>query len=148
MEFLRRVNDRIPSIFTDIIRNYGFNYMRLDSTVSALYKSEYAFIFSVDRDYVDLNYIRKEDNKIIKYWIQGFVIIRLGDEPVDKLVGDDLETKLTNYLFVYEKSLKTKCESILLGEMDWVSEFKKTPMCVIRELNMKEYNKYKDVLSV
>ncbi|MBE5925496.1 MAG: hypothetical protein E7270_00675 [Lachnospiraceae bacterium] len=148
MEFLVRVNNMVPVIFDEIIRQYNFNFMRVDSTVSILYKNNYAFVLSVDRDYVDLNFMKKEDDKIIKYWIQGFVIKKLDeDDRCNTQETKNLENKLIDYLLIYEKSLKTKCRSILMGQMDWVEDYRKDFMCVIRELNAKEYDKYGKFLS-
>lgn len=143
MEFLVRVNNMVPVIFDEIIRKYNFKFNRIDSTASILYKNNYAFVLAADRDYVDLNFLRKEDDKIIKYWIQGFVIKKLDeDDRSDNQEAKNLEDRLIDYLVTYEKSLKTKCESILMGQMDWVEDYKKDFMCVIRELNFKEYEKY------
>ena len=143
MELFGRINDRIPIIFEDIIRRYGFNFEKITSSSSIMYKADYGFVMSIDRDYVDINFLRKEGNIIMTYWIQGFLIQKLDDNERSRNEEErTLETYLLGYLFTYEKSLQTKCKSILMGQMDWVDDLKKTPICDIRELNAKEYEKY------
>ncbi|MBE5927101.1 MAG: hypothetical protein E7270_09090 [Lachnospiraceae bacterium] len=146
MEFLVRVNDMIPVIFEEVIRKYGFKFKRIKSIESVLYKDDYALTMSVNMDYVDINFLKKEENKIVKYCIQTFVMQSLDEnDKSNKREGSDIETKLINYLRIYEKGLQTKWENILMGKMDWVENYKKSFMCIIRELNPKEYSKYKDI---
>lgn len=64
-----------------------------------------------------------------------------------QLEGDDIKTKLMNYILIYEKVLRTKWQNILIGQMDWVDACKKATMCVIRELNAKEYDRYKGIFA-
>ena len=46
---------------------------------------------------------------------------------------------------IYENVLRTRWESILLGKLDWVEEYKKSKMPSIREFCENEYVKYKDI---
>lgn len=149
MEFLYRINDMIPEIFEEIIRTYNFKYIRKDSLHSVLAKDNYAIILSVDRDYVDINYLKREGTGIIKYWIHPFLMENLDEE--DRSVrreGKDLNTKLINYILLYEKVLRTKWQNILTGKMDWVDDCRKATMCVIRELSGVEYDRCKDVFEM
>ena len=50
MELFGRINDRIPIIFEDIIRRYGFNFEKITSSSSIMYKADYGFVMSIDRD--------------------------------------------------------------------------------------------------
>ena len=148
MDFLYKVNDNVPEIFAGIIRTYNFKFMRIDTLHSALVKDNYAIILSVSRDYVDINFLNREVGKIVKYWIHPFLMENLDDEDRSvQLEGDDIKTKLMNYILIYEKVLRTKWQNILIGQMDWVDACKKAKMCVIRELNAKEYDRYKGIFA-
>lgn len=74
MNFLYDINDMIPKIFEDIINEYGFRYVRIGGLCSVLAKENYAISMSVDRDYVDINFLNREGDKIIKYWIHPFLM--------------------------------------------------------------------------
>ena len=62
--------------------------------------------------------------------------------------GKDLNTKLINYILLYEKVLRTKWQNILTGKMDWVDDCRKATMCVIRELSGVEYDRCKGVFEM
>ena len=146
MEFLARINNMIPDIFEEIIKKYEFKYKRISTLESVLYKEDYAFIMSVDRSHVDIVFLKKEENIIVKYCIQTFVMKSFDvEDRSNQRVGKDVETNLINYLLIYEKGLQTKWTNMLIGQMDWVEEYKKSSMCVISELNPKEYSIYKDI---
>lgn len=149
MEYLKIINDEIPIIFKDIMNEYNFKYKRLSTLVSTLYRDDYAITMMVEREYIDIIFIKKEGDIINKYWIQPFILQNLTDEHrSNKREGDDWKTKLTNYLLIYEKVLRTKWESMLMGKMDWVDEYKKSRMPVIRELYPSEYVEYKGILTI
>ena len=146
MEYLSKINDVIPEIFSDIIKKYDFKYKRFSSLISILYRDNYVITMMVEREYIDIYFIKKEGDIINKYWIQPFILQNLTDENrSNKREGDDWETKLINYLLIYENVLRTRWESILLGKLDWVEEYKKSKMPSIREFYPKEYVEYKDV---
>ena len=145
MEYLKKINDLIPEIFKDIIQKYNFKCKQHSSLKTVLYKDNYIITMLVEREYVDLYFIKEEGDIINKYWIQPFVLQNLTEEDKSNTrEGDDWETRLINYLVIYEKVLRTKWESILLGKMDWVEEYKKSKMPSIREFCEKEYVTYKD----
>lgn len=147
MEFLYRINDMIPEIFSEIIRTYNFKYMRIDGLHSVLAKDNYAISMSVNKDYVDIYFFHREEAIIVKYWLQPFLMENLDDD--DRSVardGDDIETSIINYLLIYEKVLRTKWQNILMGQKDWVEKYDdKSYMRLIREFNAKEYDRYKSV---
>ena len=149
MEYLKIINDEIPIIFKDIMNEYNFKYKRLSTLVSTLYRDDYAITMMVEKEYIDIIFIKKEGDIINKYWIQPFILQNLTDEHrSNKREGDDWKTKLINYLLIYENVLRTKWESMLMGKMDWVDEYKKSRMPVIRELYPSEYVEYKGILTI
>lgn len=146
MEFIRRANDEIPIIFEDIINQYNFNIKKTLSGETVIYKDDYGIVFNGDRDYVNIYFLKKEGDKIFSYWIQPFMMDKLTDEDrSNEREGNDNYTTLINYLLIYEKVLRTKRENILMGQMDWVEDFKKSSMWSIRELYPKEYSRFKDL---
>lgn len=148
MEFLRKANDEVLGIFEEIIRQYNFNYKRITSTQSAIYKDDFAIILTPERGYSNIEYLKKEGDKIFCYWIQPFMCENLTDEDrSNKRADDDLHTKIVNYLIIYEKVLRTKRESMLLGKMDWVDDFKKSKMWSIREIYPNQYSKYGELFA-
>lgn len=150
MEFLSEVNDTIPEIFGDIIKTYDFKVERISSTATLLYKEDYALYLASDRDYVDILFLKKEENRIMNYWLQPFLMENLTDEDKSNTKKeDDLVTKLINYILIYEKVLRTKRKNILLGKMDWVEEYnQKTSMRSIRELYPSQYEKFRKVFYI
>lgn len=146
MEYLSKINDIIPQIFNDIIKKYDFKYKRFSSSTSILYRDNYVITMMVEREYIDIYFIKEEGDIINKYWIQPFILQDLTDEDrSNKREGDDWETKLINYLLIYEKVLRTKWESMLLGKMDWVEVYNKSKMPAVHELYPKEYAEYKEI---
>ena len=146
MEYLSKINDVIPEIFSAIIKKYDFKYKRFSTLISILYRDNYVITMMVEREYIDIYFIKKEGDIINKYWIQPFILQNLTDENrCNQREGDDWETKLINHLLIYENVLRTRWESILLGKMDWVEEYKKSKMPSIREFCENEYVKYKDI---
>lgn len=150
MEYLHKVNNEIPKIFKKIVKKYKLKHMRINGLNSAFVKDNYAIIMSVDRDYVDINFLYRDGTKIIKYWLQPFLIENLDDEDRSvQRVEKDFNTKLINYILLYEKTLSSKWQSILMGQMDWVERYnEKTYMRAIRELNEEEYNNYKGIFGL
>lgn len=119
--------------------------MCIEGLNSALVKDNYAIVLSVDRDYVDINFLYKEGTRIINYWIHPFLMENLDDE--DRSVCREkynVEDKLINYLLIYENVLSKKWQNILMGQMDWVEDYnKKCSMRSVRELEGTLYDKYK-----
>ena len=150
MEFLREVNDTIPGIFGDIIKTYDFKVERITSSATLLYKDDYALYLASDRDYVDIWYVKKEETKILKYWLHPFLLENSTDEDRSNTKREDgLVTKLINYILIYEKILRTKRKNILMGQMDWVEEYnQKSSMRSIRELYPNEYEKFRKVFYI
>ena len=150
MEFLSKVNDTISEIFGEIIKTYDFKVERISSSATLLYKEDYALYLASDRDYVDILFLKKEENRIMNYWLQPFLMENLTDEDKSNTKKeDDLVTKLINYILIYEKVLRTKRTNILLGKMDWVEEYnQKTSMRSIRELYPSQYEKFRKVFYI
>ena len=150
MEFLSKVNDAIPEIFGEIIKTYDFKVERISSSATLLYKEGYALYLASDRDYVNISFLKKEENKIMNYWLHPFLMENLTDEDRSNTKKeDDLVTKLINYILIYEKVLRTKRKNILLGQMDWVEEYnQKTSMRSIRELYPSQYEKFRKVFYI
>ena len=150
MEFLSKVNDTIPEIFGEIIKTYDFKVQRITSSATLLYKEDYALYLASDRDYVNISFLKKEENKIMNYWLHPFLMENLTDEDRSNTKKeDDLVTKLINYILIYEKVLRTKRKNILLGQMDWVEEYNQTTsMRSIRELYPSQYEKFRKVFYI
>ena len=99
MEFLSEVNDTIPEIFGDIIKTYDFKVERISSTATLLYKEDYALYLASDRDYVDILFLKKEENRIMNYWLQPFLMENLTDEDKSNTKKEyNLLTSLLNHL--------------------------------------------------
>lgn len=148
MQFLYKINDMIPEIFDEIRRTYNFKYLRIDGLHSVFVKDNYAIALSVGRDYVNISYFIKEGTTIINYWLHPFLMENLNDEDRSVCLENDnkVETKLINYILLYEKTLKSKWKNILSGQMDWVEEYnKKSSMRSVREFYAAEYIRFKSV---
>ena len=89
MEFLSKVNDTIPEIFGEIIKTYDFKVERITSSATLLYKEDSALYLASDRDYVNISFLKKEENKIMNYWLHPFLMENLTEEDRSNTKKED-----------------------------------------------------------
>ena len=122
------LNNSVPSYLETLIINHQLQVVKLNSIKTALVSKEYALIISMDRFYVDVDYITVDDRKkMVKYPISNFLAEKYDEKDrVDLIKENTAREIIINNLIVINQGLQNKWRTILLGEKDWIIRFKQS----------------------
>lgn len=122
-----RANDKVPQYFEFIAQRYDFKFIKISSLKTAIIGNKFAIIIAIERFYVDVYYaIRIEDKKEI-FHCGSFLAEKYSSEDRKNLLTEDgAENLILNNLKVIASGLVSKWEMLLLGDINWLDEFRKS----------------------
>lgn len=124
-----KINENIEIYFKDIIKCYNMKVVKISPLKTAMVKSEFALIVSVDRFSADVSYLirEKEDNNLELLPCGNFFAEKFTSEDRRNLLqGDTAENMVINNLIVINNGLKNKWSDVLEGNVSWIADHEKS----------------------
>lgn len=120
------LGDSVPEYFDELIQKYHLDAIKINKLTTALVSDTYAITIGIDRFYVDLNYItRNENNVLTKYNCNNFFAEKFDDKDRENLIsGTGPKESIINNFIVIRQGLLSKWSNVLEGDKKWLEQFK------------------------
>ena len=106
-----KINENMEVYLKDIIKCYNMKVVKISPLKTAMVKSDFALVISVDRFSADVSYLMrdKEDNKLKLLLCGNFFAEKFSSEDRKNLLKEDTaENMVINNLIVINNGLKNK----------------------------------------
>lgn len=124
----KELNKQIPNYFNNIIDEFMMKVLVLSDIETALVGENYALIISIDRFYVDVDYVNKNLLKNKKrYKCSSFFATKYDKKDRVELLDEiGAREMIINNLMVISRGLPSKWRCVLDGNIDWIEEYRKS----------------------
>lgn len=120
-----RMNENIPKYFGLISQKYNLRIVKISSTKTAIVGSKFAIIILIGKFTVDVYYATRIGSSKEILNCGSFLAEKYSlENRQDLLKNDEAESIIINELKVISSGLVSKWETILLGDLNWIAEFK------------------------
>lgn len=125
MNIWETLNDRIPDFFGNFQNDFGISFIKITDISTAMIGSGFAIIIKIDRFYIDVIYVMKNNNVIEAYQCGSFFAEKYDENDRKKvIVGQGAEVFIINELNVLSDGLYSKWKNVLNGDKKWIEEYK------------------------
>lgn len=125
MNIWETLNDRIPDFFGNFQNDFGISFIKITDISTAMIGSGFAIIIKIDRFYIDVIYVMKNNNVIEAYQCGSFFAEKYDENDRKKvIVGQGAEVFIINELNVLSDGLYSKWKNVLYGDKKWIEEYK------------------------
>lgn len=140
MELWTKLNDEVPIYLDDIIKDFNLNPIKINELKTALVGKNYALIIFIDRFYAGFYYVTRDENKnLIQYNVDSYFTIKFDDEDRQNLIEEETAKELIiNNLIIINQGMRNKWSTVLEGNQDWISDFKKSKWFAVSNLREDE----------
>ena len=138
-----KINENMEVYLKDIIKCYNMKVVKISPLKTAMVKSDFALVISVDRFSADVSYLMrdKEDNKLKLLLCGNFFAEKFSSEDRKNLLKEDTaENMVINNLIVINNGLKNKWSNVLEGNVSWIADYEKSKWYEKVSLNVEEEN--------
>lgn len=125
MQFFEK---EIKKYFTPISIEYKYLFQYIDESTILLISNNQSFMFTFDRDGVDLDIILKNEFDIFEqYPLSAYVILerfKSSDDCPHEYGTKNLEQRISLSLCIFSYGLYNYCKDILGGDTKWLKQLK------------------------
>lgn len=122
-----RINDETPMYMSEICKEYKLVSIKLSPLKTALIATSYAIIIEVDRFEIDLIYVQKKGDDLLAYRCGNYLARRFDEKDrINLLEGTGADILVRNDIIITSNGLSNKCKDVLMGDLKWLDEYKKS----------------------
>lgn len=134
-----KINNDIPQYMKKICEKYQMKCVKLSSIKTALIGDGYAIIISIGRFEAKVSYLQKNGKENILFLCDNYMAEKYDAEDRNNLLeGDGAEILVRNDLIIIARGLENKWREVLIGDTQWIDDYKKSQWYAVGRLTMEE----------
>ena len=136
-----RINDEIPKYMTKLCQTNNLKCVKVSELKTALVGAGFAILIAIDRFDIELYYLYKKGNEIIKHQCGNYFAQAYDSKDRENLLdGEGADILVRNCILITEHGLSSKWKDVLEGDIKWLDKYKKSSRYITERLTSDEIN--------
>lgn len=133
------INDDIPMYMSELCKEHNLKCVKVSAIKTALVGDKFAIIIAIDRFDIEIYYLYKAGNDIVKHPCGSFFAQAYDSKDRENLLsGEGADVCIRNCLLITAKGLTGKWKNVLEGDTKWLEEYKNSSRYAIEKLTSDE----------
>lgn len=133
------INNDIPVYMSELCKKYNLKCVKVSAIKTALVGDKFAMIIAIDRFDIEIDYLYKVGNDIVKHPCGSFFAQAYDSKDRENLLsGEGADVCIRNCLLITANGLASKWENVLKGDTKWLEKYKSSSRYAIEKLTNDE----------